>query len=226
MPRFKESHMGSGTWGAADENFLNRLRVAGVVPVVTVTDPALAPDLVGALVEGGLPFVEITLRSAAGLDAIRAAQGLGAEIGAGTVTSVASAAAAIDAGASFVVSPGLNEGAVRYCQDAGIPVIPGVATPTEVMAARELGVAAVKLFPAAHLGGPAYLTALAAVWPVQLCMPTGGVSGVDALDYLHLPSVVAVGGSWIAPASLLSARDWDSITELARRAAALRVTAT
>ena len=91
--------MGSGTWGAADENFLNRLRVAGVVPVVTVTDPALAPDLVGALVAGGLPFVEFTLRSAEGLDAIRAAQGRGAEIGAGTVTSVANATAAIDAGA-------------------------------------------------------------------------------------------------------------------------------
>ena len=105
--------MDSGDAAVADENFIIRLRDAAVVPVVTVTDPAVACDLVGALVQGGLPFVEITLRSAAGLDAIRAAQGRGAEIGAGTVTSAASAAAAIEAGASFVVSPGLDEGAVR-----------------------------------------------------------------------------------------------------------------
>ena len=212
--------------GAADDDFLTRLRAAAVVPVVTLTDPALAPDLVGALLEGGLPFIEITLRSAAGLDAIRAARGLGAEIGAGTVTSVANATAAIDAGATFVVSPGLDEGTVRYCQHAGIPVIPGVATPSEVMAARALGVGAVKFFPAADLGGPSYLKALSAVWPDQLFMPTGGVSAANALDYLNLPSVVAVGGSWIAQASLLSARDWDSITGLARIAAALRVSPT
>lgn len=217
--------MDSGDAAVADETFIIRLREAAVVPVVTVTDPAVACDLVGALVQGGLPFVEITLRSAAGLDAIRAAQGRGAEIGAGTVTSAASAAAAIEAGASFVVSPGLDEGAVRYCQEAGIPVIPGVATPTEVMAARALGVMAVKVFPVAQLGGPSYLKVLSAVWPDQLFMPTGGVSVVDAADYLALPAVVAVGGSWITPAALLSSHDWDAIADLARAAAALRRTA-
>lgn len=217
--------MNTGVAGTVDESFLIRLRAAAVVPVVTVTDPAVAPDLVGALVEGGLPFVEITLRSAAGLDAIRAAHGCGAEIGAGTVTSAASAAAAIEAGASFVVSPGLDAGAVRYCQEAGIPVIPGVATPTEVMAARALGVGAVKVFPVAQLGGPSYLKVLAAVWPDQIFMPTGGVSVANAAEYLALPSVVAVGGSWIAPASLQSSHDWDAIADLARAAAALRGTA-
>jgi 2-dehydro-3-deoxyphosphogluconate aldolase/(4S)-4-hydroxy-2-oxoglutarate aldolase len=200
---------------------IDRLRRSGVVPVVTVQDIAVAPSLVTALVGGGLAVVEITLRTAAGIEALRTAHGLGAVLGAGTVTTAAEATMVIEAGAQFVVSPGLDEGAVRTCQEAGVPIVPGVATPSEIMAARALGLRAVKVFPASSLGGPAFVSALSSVWPDMTFMPTGGISVQNAGDYLAIPSVAAVGGSWMVPSGLIGAYDWDAVTDLARGAAAL-----
>ena len=204
-----------------NQDFVARVRRVGVIPVVTVNDPAFAVDLVGAIAEGGLSVVEITLRSSAGLAAIAACRHLNVEVGAGTVTSAETAAAAVEAGATFVVSPGLDPDTVKFCREAGVPIIPGVATPSEVMAARALGVNTVKLFPVAHLGGPSYVQALSAVWPDLAFVPTGGVRQSDAADYLALPSVVAVGGSWIAPSALQASQDWGAVCELSRAAAAL-----
>lgn len=202
------------------------LRGAGVVPVVTVHDLATSRDLVGALVQGGLPLVEITLRTAAGVAALRACEDLGATLGAGTVTTAAEADQVITAGARFVVSPGLDVGVVRTCQDAGVPVVPGIATPGEVMAARALGLRAVKVFPAGQLGGPAFVRALASVWPDMDFMPTGGVSADTAPDYLAIASVAAVGGSWMVPADVVRAEDWSAVEGLARAASELTAVGT
>lgn len=200
------------------QGLLDRLTLARFVAVVTVPEVQAAEDLVRALVAGGVGFVEITLRTAAGIEALRSTRVAGAVLGAGTVTNEAEAMAVIEAGAEFVVSPGLDAGTVRTCQEAGIPVFPGVATPSEVMAARALGLRAVKVFPASCLGGPAFIRSLASVWPDMQFMPTGGVSQANLGEYLHLPSVIAVGGSWIAAPDLMAAGDWSGITDLARAA--------
>jgi 2-dehydro-3-deoxyphosphogluconate aldolase/(4S)-4-hydroxy-2-oxoglutarate aldolase len=201
---------------------LDGLRETGVVPVVTVPDAAAAPALAEALVAGGLRYVEITLRTPAALDALEAATSTTAVVGAGTVTTAQDAERALTAGARFVVSPGLDEGVVRTCQDAGVPVLPGVATPTEVMAARALGLRWVKVFPAGHLGGPGFVRALASVWPDMTFVPTGGVSLETAPTYLEIPAVAAVGGSWMVPPDLVQSHGWAQIEQLAREAAELR----
>lgn len=196
---------------------------ARVVPVVTVRDVADALPLAQALVAGGLPVVEITLRTAAGLDAIRAAAAVpGAFVGAGTVTTGAQADAVLDAGARFVVSPGIVEEVVAACRDRDVLALPGVATPTELLRAVALGCRTVKLFPAGPLGGPALVRALAALDPAIGFVPTGGIDLETARDYLAIPQVVAVGGSWMVPGSVLAARDWPAVRELAQESAALR----
>jgi 2-dehydro-3-deoxyphosphogluconate aldolase/(4S)-4-hydroxy-2-oxoglutarate aldolase len=202
---------------------LAAIREVRVVPVVALPDADDAVGLTTALVGGGLPIVEITLRTAAGLEGIRLARDLeGAIVGAGTVTNVGQAEAAIDAGARFVVSPGLDADIVRACQAADVPVVPGIATPSELMQAVSLGLVVVKVFPAAMLGGPAMIKALAALGLDVEFLPTGGVTLENAATYLDHPKVVAVGGTWMVPRSAIEARDWTGITDLARDCRPLR----
>ena len=191
-----------------------------IVPVVTIDNAEQAPALVSALLDGGLSAVEITLRTAAGIEAIRnvTAAAPTAIVGAGSVTSAAAASAAIDAGARFIVSPGLDDGVITTAQRRGIPVIPGVATATELMRATQLGVDVVKLFPAEVVGGAGMITALSAVWPDVRFMPTGGITPENACAYLGLRQVLAVGGSWMVPRAAVDAADWASITTAAEAA--------
>lgn len=199
------------------------LLAVGVVPVVTLHDAGRAADVTRSLVDGGLPVVEITLRTAAGLEAIAAARATNptAVVGAGTVTTASQALEAIDAGASFLVGPGLDTAVVEAARERGVTTVPGVATPTELMQAAALGIDLVKLFPAAVLGGTAMITALSAVWPEVRFLPTGGITAETAPDYLALPQVVAVGGSWMVPQAAVDAGDWHAITAAATAASSL-----
>ena len=203
---------------------LEALRAARVVPVVTIEDAAGAVPLARALVAGGLPVVEITLRTPAGLDALRAAAAgvPGALVGAGTVLDAAAADAAMDAGARFVVSPGLVEAVVEVCRHRGVLALPGIATPTELLRAMDLGCQTVKLFPASVLGGTALIHALTALGTGAAFVPTGGIALETARDYLAIREVVAVGGSWMVPADRIAAGDWDGIRALAAACDALR----
>ncbi len=196
---------------------------AGVVPVVTVSRPEHALPIAEALLAGGLSCIEITFRSdaaAAAIEAIRA--GLPALlVGAGTVLTTAQADAAISAGASFVVAPGFNPTVVDHVLGRGVPMLPGVCTPSDVEQALGRGLALVKLFPAAAIGGVAYLRALAGPYPMVRYVPTGGITPENAAEYLALGSVVAVGGSWVVPRDAVAAGDWATITALAMEAAAM-----
>jgi 2-dehydro-3-deoxyphosphogluconate aldolase/(4S)-4-hydroxy-2-oxoglutarate aldolase len=199
------------------------LRAAGVIPVVTIHQAALAAPLAEALVDGGLEAIEITLRTRVALEAIRAAAGVpGALVGAGTVTTASEAEAAIDAGARFVVSPGLVEEVLEVCARRGVSALPGIATPTEMLRARALGCRAVKVFPASALGGPSFVQALASLRTGLGFVPTGGISAATAPAYLAIPEVVAVGGSWMVPAAEVAANRWDLVTEAGRACRALR----
>ncbi|TVR26435.1 MAG: bifunctional 4-hydroxy-2-oxoglutarate aldolase/2-dehydro-3-deoxy-phosphogluconate aldolase [Ilumatobacter sp.] len=209
------------------ESVLDVMGRIRVVPVLTVAEPSDAVHLVRALVEGGLPVIEITLRTPTGLEAIRRS-GLevpSAVVGAGSVTSRARAAEAIDAGARFVVSPGLDDGVIDAAASASIPILPGIATASELLRAVDAGLTAVKLFPAEQLGGPAVIRAFAAVWPDVRFMPTGGVTAESAPSYLALSQVLAVGGSWMVNTAAVAARDWASVTRDASAAAELGVSA-
>ena len=183
-----------------------------IVPVLTIDDAGHAADLVSALVAGGLAVAEITLRTPAGIEAIRrvAADVPAAIVGAGSVTTAGAAAAAIGAGARFIVSPGLDEGVIATAHDRGVPVIPGVATPTELMRALAMGVNVVKLFPAEVVGGVEMIAALSAVWPDVRFIPTGGISPTNAPRYLALNQVLAVGGTWMVPRSAVASGDWGA----------------
>lgn len=200
---------------------LDDLAAHGVVPVVTMPDANLAVPLADALVAGGLPVAEVTLRTPAGLDAIRAmaARG-GLLVGAGTVTSIEQVDAAVEAGARFVVSPGLDTDVVRRCSTRGVAVLPGVATATELQAAVRLGVTMVKLFPAEVVGGLALVQALAAPFPEIRFVPTGGITPDSVIDYLSCPAVAAVGGSWLATRALLADGAWTTIVDNCRLAVA------
>jgi 2-dehydro-3-deoxyphosphogluconate aldolase/(4S)-4-hydroxy-2-oxoglutarate aldolase len=208
----------------AVDDVIDAIGEVRIVPVLTIDDAPDAPGLASALVDGGLPVVEITLRTPAAIEAIRlvTTEVSAAVVGAGTVTSATAAAAAIDAGARFIVSPGLDEGVIMSARDRGVPVIPGIATATELMRAVNLGVDVVKLFPAEVVGGAGMITALSAVWPDVRFMPTGGVSSANARGYLALRQVLAVGGSWMVRRSAVVSRDWASVTGSA--AAALELT--
>lgn len=194
-----------------------------VVAVVTIDDVRDAPALASALVDGGLPFVEITLRTPAGLDAIRcvSSEVPGAIVGAGSVTSAVAATSARKAGARFLVSPGLDDGVVQTARELGVPAIPGIATATELMRVVHMGIEVVKLFPAEVVGGVGMISSLSAVWPDVRFMPTGGISPANAGRYLALPQVLAVGGSWMVPRSAVAARDWAAITSAATAAVEL-----
>ncbi len=208
---------------SSPDTVLETLAAHRLVPVVVVDGAEQGARLADALVAGGLPVAEITLRTAGGLDAIRAVAANQPDVivGAGTVTTASQVDDVVAAGARFVVSPGLSEAVVRRSQEHGIPVLPGVATPTEIMAALDLGVEVVKLFPASVVGGPAAIKAFAAPFPQLRFVPTGGVNADNLGDYLGLKPVLAVGGSWMVEKSLVTAGDWDEITRRTRDAVAL-----
>ncbi|MGW8887139.1 bifunctional 4-hydroxy-2-oxoglutarate aldolase/2-dehydro-3-deoxy-phosphogluconate aldolase [Streptomyces sp. NPDC055749] len=200
------------------------LDLAPVVPVVVLEDAADAVPLARALVAGGLPAIEVTLRTAAALDAIRAiaAEVPDAVVGAGTVISVANVTDTVAAGARFLVSPGWTDTLLDAMKSSGLPFLPGVSTTSEVVALLERGVTEMKFFPAEAAGGTAYLKALSAPLPQARFCPTGGISLASAPTYLALPNVGCVGGSWMVPGDAVAAKDWGRVERLAREASALR----
>ncbi len=204
------------------DSILERIAQAGVVPVVVIDDPADASALVGALAEGGLPLAEITFRTAAAEDAIRAAVADHPDVlvGAGSVLSLEQVDAAVAAGASFVVSPGLEENVVRRTLDHGVLALPGCATASDLMRARLLGLDVVKFFPAEPSGGLPMIKAVAAPFPGLRFVPTGGVNTTNLEEYLADPRILAVGGSWMVKPAMIKARDWTGITAAARAAVA------
>ncbi|GAA1797138.1 bifunctional 4-hydroxy-2-oxoglutarate aldolase/2-dehydro-3-deoxy-phosphogluconate aldolase [Nocardioides hankookensis] len=199
------------------------LDVVPVMPVVVVDDVDHAVPIARALVAGGLPAIELTLRTPVALDAIRAIASEVPEIlvGAGTVVAPGQAKLAADAGAQFLVSPGTTVQLLHAMQDTGLPFLPGTATVSEVLAALEAGCTELKFFPAAASGGTAFLKAVGAPVPAARFCPTGGITLGSAPSYLALDNVGCVGGSWITPADALAAGDWDRVTRLAAEAAAL-----
>lgn len=194
---------------------------AQIVPVLTIEDDATAVDLARALVSGGLPVLEVTLRTRAALTAVQSIMKAvpDAVVGVGTVVRLQDVRSAVDSGAKFAVSPGLSEELARAASDAKLPYMPGVQTSSEIMAARRLGFTTLKFFPARPSGGVAALKAFAPVFPDVAFCPTGGVTGEDFRDYLRLENVIAVGGSWMVPADIVRRRDWRAIEALARKAA-------
>ncbi|MGW3663750.1 bifunctional 4-hydroxy-2-oxoglutarate aldolase/2-dehydro-3-deoxy-phosphogluconate aldolase [Streptomyces sp. NPDC005141] len=200
------------------------LDLAPVVPVVVVADAADAVPLARALVAGGLPAIEVTLRTPAALDAIRAiaTKVPDAVVGAGTVLTPGQVAESVAAGARFLVSPGWTDALLGAMKASGVPFLPGVSTTSEVVALLERGVREMKFFPAQAAGGTAYLKSLAGPLPQARFCPTGGIGPDSAPDYLALPNVGCVGGSWMLPADAIAARDWRLVEELAREASALR----
>ncbi|MDO9403406.1 MAG: bifunctional 4-hydroxy-2-oxoglutarate aldolase/2-dehydro-3-deoxy-phosphogluconate aldolase [Polaromonas sp.] len=195
-----------------------------VIPVIVLTDVGQAVLLARALVDGGIRMLEVTLRTPQALACIEAIarQVPDAVIGAGTVRSAADARAAASAGARFAVSPGYTAQVGQACRDLGLPLLPGVATGSEIMAAQEDGLSELKFFPAMQAGGPAMLKAWGGPFTdVRFC-PTGGVSPANAAEFLALSNVVCVGGSWLTPADAVTGGDWVRITGLAREAAALK----
>lgn len=201
-----------------------RLARAPVVPVLTVETVRSAVPLALALVEGGLPLIEITLRTGAGLDSIRAvaAEVEGAEVGAGTVLTPSQYRAAVGAGATFVVSPGTTAGLLEAASETGVPLLPGAVTASEVMQLLEHGLTCMKFFPAEAAGGVGYLRALSTPLKEARFCPTGGIDLDRAAAYLALSNVLSVGSSWVAPSDAIRSGDWRRITDLARAAAALR----
>jgi 2-dehydro-3-deoxyphosphogluconate aldolase / (4S)-4-hydroxy-2-oxoglutarate aldolase len=195
---------------------------ARIVPVVVIEDPALAAPLGDALLAGGLACAEVTLRTPNALAALRELAGdQRLLVGAGTVINAEQAEQAIEAGAKFVVSPGFSPSVVRRCQELGVPVLPGVATSTELMAALDAGVDTVKFFPAQSLGGVPMLKALAAPFGAVRFVPTGGITAELLPDYLAVPAVAAVGGSWMVAPALLKQKKFDEITALTAAAIAV-----
>jgi len=199
------------------------LKLQPVVPVLVIRDLAHAVPLARALVAGGLKAIEITLRTPVALEAIRAVADAvdGAVPGAGTVLNARQFHQAVEAGSQFIVSPGTTQELLDVARKSPVPMLPGAATPSEVMALREEGYEVLKFFPAEQAGGAAYLKSLSSPLAGTLFCPTGGITPDNARDYLSLPNVVCVGGSWVAPTAMVEAGDWDGITRLAMEACKL-----
>ena len=202
------------------ESIETRLQATPVVPLIQAEDPAVAVATARALLDGGLRIQEVVMRTDAALDCMRAiaAEVPGAVMGAGTVLSAEHARSALDAGARFIVSPGLHEAVVGVAADAGLPVFPGIATATELQRAWNMGLRTVKFFPAGQAGGIPMIKALASVFRDVRFMPTGGVSAANLGDYLAVPAVVACGGSWLTPKDAVAAGDYATVTRLAAEA--------
>jgi 2-dehydro-3-deoxyphosphogluconate aldolase / (4S)-4-hydroxy-2-oxoglutarate aldolase len=204
------------TGRAPGQDVASLLAAVRLIPVITLQDPAQAAPLAEALKAGGLPCAEVTLRTDAAEEAIRImSQDPDMLVGAGTVLSENQAERAVAAGSSFIVTPGFSPKIVRACQDRSVPVIPGAVTATEITAALDEGVRVVKFFPAATMGGPAALRALAGPFPMVRFIPTGGVTAGNMAEYLRLSCVLAVGGSWVVAPDLLASGNY---TEVTRRA--------
>lgn len=199
---------------------LDALRSLRIVPLIVIDDPAKADPLARALVAGGLPCAEIAFRTAGAIEALRriAAEHPDVLVGAGTVLTAAQAAEARDAGARFIVSPGLNPRVVEYCQGHDLPVFPGVCTPTEIGAALDLGLRVLKFFPAEPMGGLSYLKAVAAPFGGVEFIPTGGIATAHVHAYLAFQPVLAVGGSWMAMRAWIAAGEFDRIRLEAQQA--------
>jgi 2-dehydro-3-deoxyphosphogluconate aldolase/(4S)-4-hydroxy-2-oxoglutarate aldolase len=205
-------------------NVLDVMRVGPVIPVIVIEDLTQAVPLAKALIAGGVRVLEVTLRTAPALEAIQriAREVPEAIVGAGTLTRPQDFAEAINAGARFGVSPGLTPALIQAAHNTGLPLLPGVMTPSEVIAARLGGFRELKLFPAQQAGGIGMLKALGGPFPDVTFCPTGGVSSANAPDFLALPNVACVGGSWLVPQAALAAGNWDKITALAKEASALK----
>ena len=205
-------------------NVLDVMRTGPVIPVIVIEDLAHAIPLAKALVAGGVRVLEVTLRTAAGLAAIQliAREVPDAIVGVGTLTRPQDFKDAIDVGAQFGVSPGLTPAMIQAAHETRLPLLPGVMTPSDVIAARLAGFSELKLFPAQQAGGIGMLKALGGPFPDVTFCPTGGVSPENAPDFLALPNVACVGGSWLAPKAALAAGDWGKITALAKAASALK----
>ena len=198
--------------------------LAPVIPVVVVEEVGHAVKLAKALVAGGLPAIEVTLRTSVALEALKAIaeEVEGAFAGAGTVVTPAQIKQVEEAGAKFMVSPGVSENLLDAADDSPLPLLPGTATASEVMRLGERGYGHMKFFPGSLAGGAPYLKALSGPLPDYRFCPTGGVSLANAGEYLGLQNVLCVGGSWVAPKNLVEAGDWDGITKIAREAAGLK----
>jgi len=194
-----------------------------VIPVIVIEDESSAVPLAQALVAGGLTVLEVTLRTPAGLSGIEriVAEVPEAVVGAGTVLTPADVSAAVSAGSRFLVSPGCTDRLLDAMQDSGVPALPGTATASEVMALLDRGITHAKFFPAQPAGGVPYLKSLAGPLPMVRFCPTGGIDATTAAQFLALPNVACVGGSWMLPADALAAGDWARIQQLARQATAL-----
>jgi 2-dehydro-3-deoxyphosphogluconate aldolase/(4S)-4-hydroxy-2-oxoglutarate aldolase len=196
--------------------------LAPVIPVLILDDPETAVSIGRALVAGGLPALEVTLRTPAALDCIAALKAIeGAVVGAGTILDPDQLTAAVAAGAEFLVSPGASPKLIHAAAGSPAPLLPGTANPSDVMALLEQGYRRMKFFPAEQAGGADYLKALASPFQQVKFCPTGGITLEKAPAYLKLPNVICVGGSWVVPADAVKARDWARIETLARQAAAL-----
>ena len=199
------------------------LSLAPVIPVIVLDDVSAARPLAEALVAGGLPVLEITLRTPHALEIIEImAKVPGAVVGSGTVRSPLQMGHSVDAGCQFMVSPGASPRLLEAAEAHAIPLLPGIGTPTEAMTASEHGYSFLKFFPAEALGGVKVLKAYASPLPDITFCPTGGIDMAKAREYLALPNVICVGGSWIIPADAIAARDWKRIEGLAREAAGLK----
>jgi 2-dehydro-3-deoxyphosphogluconate aldolase/(4S)-4-hydroxy-2-oxoglutarate aldolase len=205
-------------------HILATMKLAPVIPVLTVKDVEDGVAQAMALVAGGLLAIEVTLRTPAALDAIAAISKRvpGARVGAGTIVDIAQIDEAVAAGATFLVSPGASPRLADAAAAAPVPFLPGVATPSEAIALRERGFRALKLFPAEAVGGARLLASIAAPLPDLVFCPTGGIDLARAPTYLALPNVICVGGSWMLPKAALEARDYARVEALSREAAALR----
>ncbi|PQA86572.1 2-dehydro-3-deoxyphosphogluconate aldolase [Marinicaulis flavus] len=201
----------------------DQLKEAPIVPLVQADDPDVALKTVQALQAGGLNIIEVVLRTDAAMECLEAIvkADTGAVVGAGTVLSPEQAEEVVRRGAEFIVSPGLNDDIVRYCQSKKLEVFPGVNTPTEVQRAWNFGLRAVKFFPAGLAGGAPMLKALSSVFRDMRFMPTGGVSASNLNEYLSLPSVIACGGSWLTSQKAIDEGDYAAVTALAKEALAI-----
>jgi 2-dehydro-3-deoxyphosphogluconate aldolase/(4S)-4-hydroxy-2-oxoglutarate aldolase len=199
------------------------LSLAPVIPVIIINDVSQARPLAEALVAGGLPVLEVTLRTAHALQAIEEmAKVPGAVVGSGTVRTPLQMGHSVDAGCQFMVSPGASPRLLEAAEEHDIPLLPGIGTPTEAMTASEHGYSFLKFFPAEALGGVKVLKAYASPLPDITFCPTGGIDMSKAADYLALPNVICVGGSWVMPADAVAAGDWKRIEALAREASGLK----
>lgn len=204
-------------------DMMQQLSKIGIVPVIALDDAADAVPVAKALIEGGLPCAEVTFRTAAAADVIKAMSENFPEmlVGAGTVLTCEQVDRAVAAGAKFIVSPGLNPTTVKHCQEIGVPVCPGTANPSDIELALSLGLKNVKFFPAEAAGGLKYIKSIAAPYGDVKFMPTGGVNEKNLLDYLAFNKILCCGGSWMVPKDAVAAKDWDRIRDLTASAVQL-----